>query len=226
MMFRGVASDMRLHDWEGGREFGDFHGRKPSTLDEGARRPVGITTIAQSPPNGFDSGLEMAKGGPRRCGDMLDEQEFSSRLEHAHDFADGALLIHNAAKHECADYEIDAGGLYRQIFRNAGSNIDMHSQPFGLPHQVLVHVPVRFDADPANCPRRKVAEICARAGADFDGCSRKISEELGFVWAEVVVSLVPVSGHEPREYSLLESGVLAVELAQCLDYNGLIASPP
>src|SRR5262245_8997082 len=115
-MFCAKSSNVRLHDGKGRRELLNFKVGETGTRKYVPRVSVRTAAVSHSSPEWFHSRLDAAQDSPRRCGNVLDEEELPARSEYPKDFANGALLVHDAAEDECADDEVYAGAFNRQIF--------------------------------------------------------------------------------------------------------------
>ena len=121
------TGNVRAHDWNGSHELLEFECGETGPLELGYRFAIRFAAISDAPPKRFRKGLYPPLPGPTPGGDVFNEEQLSSRFEHAKDLVERALLVHNAKEHEGADDEIRAGILGGQILRR--SVAQFHFEP-------------------------------------------------------------------------------------------------
>ena len=235
--FDGYTGNVRTHDGQGRIELLDRQRFETCCLKGSTRRTIRVASVPHSRPERPDGSLDAPQQRATRGSHMFNENESSAGLEHTNDFSNCPPLIHHAAQHQCADDEIGGTCFERQLFGCSRTQINIDSETSGFSAKMVVHVRVGFHADPANVLRRQVAQVRPSARADLQHGARDPGEQSGLMRCEIVVSVVPESGHEPGKEpqangprSAAKIGTRGFLLESCVhqyqDYSAFGVRPP
>jgi hypothetical protein len=120
--------------------------------------------------------LQRAKLGPAFAGDMFDKNESPAWLQYATDLLEDPDWILDGAEDRCRHDGVHAFIVQLQVLSTALANFDRDAGRLGGSAQIRMHVPIRFQTNPADSPW-KVLEIRTRPRTDFNDCSANLAQQ-------------------------------------------------